>query len=199
MPFIIEGAPARIISCEMHNKQAKKGDADMGKAPSREKKLVVEMDLSHEDFMPVLDERFPGVDLFTKEMAGKESDAMQLVAQRALGEIVVEAVAIDGKTPVFKIDVAKTKGKPTLRIAKKAEKILMTCVFVGSLPKTTLHLIDDYLGADIVMRIAEVQQEFDFASGDEKKSKAKKGKGGKGKTTLALVESESKPEQASLV
>lgn len=190
MPFIIEGAPGRITSCEMHNKQAKKADADMGKAPSREKKIVVELDLSHPDFMSVLDERFAGVDLLTKDMAGKSADGISLAANRGLGDLTIEVRAIDGVAPVFKIDVAKSKGKPTLRIAKSASKVLMTITVVGSLPKSTLQTIDDYLGADVVVNVGEVQGELPL---DGEKPKKK----GKAKTSLALVDNT--PAQGALV
>jgi hypothetical protein len=186
MPFVIEGAPARIMSCEMHNKQAKKADAEMGKAPSREKKIVVELDLSHADFMSVLDEKFPGVDLMAKRMSGTDAAAMQVVASKKLGDVAIECTYVDdARSEVFKIDVAKPTMKPTLRITKKAEKILMTIVVVGSLPKAILQRIDDALGADVAVNVREVQAEFDFDDPDGSKKKAR---GKKSKTTLALVD-----------
>lgn len=184
--FALSGVPGTIISCEFNAKQARKAD-DVGQQPARLKTVTLLLDVSDERFMLELLKIFPGLDFTTKAMGSAEqAGAAQVRVEKKLPEISIFVGDVEGKE-VLKAEVARTKGKPTLRISAGARKLQMPLTISAGLPRSTVQKIDDYIGADVLVNVAILQSDLDDAVVDSGEQSPKKGKA-KEKTSVPVVD-----------
>jgi hypothetical protein len=158
--FNLENVPGVLNSCEMHGKRAKRS-ANPDAAPTREKRIDLTLDVTDGKFAPVLERCWPGSDLLIKGMAGAKSAAQDLVSRARMGELSLKVFSGDGATKVFDIQVAKPLGRPTLRIGKAAEKVLLNVRVVGPIASDLLRTIDDHCEADVYVSIAVAQTDLE--------------------------------------
>lgn len=160
MSFNLERVPATFHSYEGHGKRAKRSDGD-NKAPSREKKIAVTLDLTDKRYRAILDEAWVGSELLVKAMSGADSAAQDIVSHRKLPELRVRVMEVDGKTEVFSIATARALGRPTLRVLPGGAKVLMSMRFVGPISRDKLPTLDDHCEADVLIDVGAVQTTVD--------------------------------------
>lgn len=165
MAFNLESVPAVLHRCEMHGKFAKRSEGEHV-APTREKEVTLSLDVTDKRFASILDECWPGADHLIKAMAGADSSAQDLVSHRKMPSVRLRVFEVDGQTEVFAIGVARSKGRPTLRIAPRAAKVQLVVKVVGPIASTLLKTIDEHCEADVYVDIGAVQTTVgDFIDG----------------------------------
>jgi hypothetical protein len=165
----------RIEDCGFAKSRAKSPSDDGG----RVKKLRLIFDIP-KDADGTIEKLFPGAVDMINAIALEDGDAVKLTKAKKPPEVNVTINDSKNKTEVFSI-VGASVTAPILRVSKKAEKVELVVVVVGTLTKPQLCAVDDYFKADCIGSISTSQVDI-----TEKIEPAKRGKG-KGKASKTSV------------
>lgn len=196
MGFVIQDAPARIVSFSGKEQTVRKANEDGAALPPRLVSFVLSLTVEAKEHEMELAALFPGIDFLIRAMAGDENAiAQDCKRHRALGDVTVKLTAADG-SEVLSV-VARTKGKPVARIAARGERVDVPIAVECSLTdEQFLVIARHYLGADVTASIATTQLDIadviDSAAvsydDEEPTQPAKKTARRKGKVTVSLEE-----------
>ena len=196
MGFVIQDAPARIVSFSGKEQMVRKANEDGAALPPRLVSFVLSLTVEAKEHEMELAALFPGIDFLIRAMAGDENAiAQDCKRHRALGDVTVKLTAADG-SEVLSV-VARTKGKPVARIAARGERVDVPIAVECSLTdEQFLVIARHYLGADVTASIATTQLDIadviDSAAvsydDEEPTQPAKKTARRKGKVTVSLEE-----------
>lgn len=193
MAFEIMGVPGTIDESKRKRGATRKADGDH--APTHERTVTLLLDVSDDRFRLPLLELFPGCDIMAKSMGNTElfPSAGTMRMQRALPELSVVCADTAG-VEVFKVDIARMKNKPELRIGKGGARIEMPVKLSLSVPRAQVGVIDDAVGVDLVFNVRAVQMTIDDHAAAPSTPPEKRAR--KSKTQVPIVDDDAAPAEA---
>jgi hypothetical protein len=154
MEFELKGVPGTIEESRKR-RGAKKRTPDSGAAPVAERTIEMLLDVSDDRFANTLRTLFPACNMMAKEM-GDDYPAAKLSMAKKLPEVAIVCTTPDGDL-IFSAEIARTQGKPELRIAAGGERMEMPLKVKCALAPEAVKNVDDAVGVDLIFSMTVVQ------------------------------------------